>query len=71
MKGILAQYEVGTQNMEAEPGLERIQRRRGLVAVLSTAVVVEGLDSRQGRPTMAAMVAPGEVTRLALAVLVE
>ena len=51
--------------------LERIQRRMGLVAVLSTVLVVAGLDIRRGRPPMAAMVAPGEVIRLGLAVLVE
>ena len=57
------------QSMAEAVGLERIQPRQGLVAVLSTAVVVEGLDIRQGRQLMAAMVAPGEVIRLALVVL--
>ena len=67
---IVVTSQDSTQSMAEAVGLERIQPRQGLVAVLSTAVVVEGLDSRQGRQIMAAMVAPGEVIRLALVVLV-
>ena len=67
----MAQYEVGTQNTEAGLGLERLQRRRGLVAVLSTAAAAVGLDSLQGRPPMAVMAVLGVAIRLVLAVLVE
>jgi len=58
-------------SMVEAAGLERIQRRRGLAAVLSTAAVAAGLDIHRGRPPVVAMVAPGEVIRLALAVLEE
>ena len=57
------------QSMAEAVGLERIQPRRGLGAVLCTAQVEAGLASPQVLPPMAAMVAPGEVTLLVLAVL--
>ena len=68
---MLALCEVGTQNMEAEVVLERIQQRMGLVVVLSSVAVVAGLASLQGHQLTAVMAVLGVVIRLVLVVLVE
>jgi hypothetical protein len=71
VKLIMAKWQAGTQNLVEVAVLERIQRRMGLVAVLSTVPAAAGLATLQGRQIAAAQAEVGTVIRLGLAGLVE